>query len=449
MDALKVLLVDDDKNIRQTLRASLKTLDCEVEVAESAEEALQILRKNRFDFMLTDFRMTGKSGVELIQDCKGMISPPVIVVMTAFASFENAVSAIQAGAYDYLPKPFSVAQLNHVLTKVRTLVALKKDNDRLKVAGGRGDYFSGMTSPATKRLEDFVARIAPTEATVLLTGESGTGKSQLARLIHEKSNRAQKPFVVVNCATLTESLIESELFGHVKGAFTGATHDHIGKIEMAQGGTLLIDEIGELTPSTQTRLLRFLQEKVIERVGANRSIEVDARIIAATNKNLDDAVSSGQFREDLYYRLNVFECTLASLRYRKEDLPVLIQRFVAEFSIKCGISEPKSITAPIMKMLLDYSWPGNIRELRNCIERMIFLSSGREMTPDDLPEAVRKGLSKKNVSPQGVPLRTIDDLEREHIENVLAIEPNQEKAAEILGITTVTLWRKRKEYGLP
>ena len=271
----------------------------------------------------------------------------------------------------------------------------------------------------------------------------------MARLIHEKSSRAQKPFVVVNCATLTESLIESELFGNVKGAFTGATHDHIAKTEMAQGGTLLIDEIGELTPSTQTRLLRFLQEKVIERVGANRSIEVDARIIAATNKNLDEAVSSGQFREDLYYRLNVFECTLASLRYRKEDLPILIQRFVSEFSMKCGISESKPIPVAMMKMLLDYSWPGNIRELRNCVERMIFLSSGREMTPDDLPEAVRKGLSKKNVSHQGVTLRTLDELEREHIENVLSLEPNQEKAAEILGITTVTLWRKRKEYGLP
>jgi DNA-binding NtrC family response regulator len=449
MEPLKVLLVDDDKNIRQTLRVSLKTLDCDVELAESAEDAVQRLRKTRFDFMLTDFRMTGKSGVELIQECKTLSSPPVVVLMTAFASFENAVSAIQSGAFDYLPKPFNTAQLNQVLMKVRVVVQLKRENERLRASANRSDYFLGMSSPAMKRLEEFVSRISDTDATILLTGESGTGKSELARMIHANSRRAAKPFVVVNCGTLTESLLESELFGHTKGAFTGASHEHIGKFELAQGGTLFIDEIGELTPSAQTKLLRFLQEKVIERVGGNRSIEVDARVIVATNKNLDEAVSSGQFREDLYYRLNVFECTLAALRYRKDDLPVLFSRFLLEFSAKSGLREVKTLPEAIKKIFLDYAWPGNIRELRNCIERIVLLSHDREISIDDLPDSVRNGSSKKVAQGAPVQIKTIDELVREHIERILSFEQSQEKAAEILGITTVTLWRKRKEYGLP
>jgi NtrC-family two-component system response regulator AlgB len=453
MDALKVLLVDDDKNIRQTLRVSLKSLGCEVETSENAEEALRLLRQNEgvpFDFMLTDYKLTGKSGVELILDCKRLAKPPVIVVMTAYASFENAVNAIQAGAFDYLPKPFSNVQLGHVLSKVRTLVELRHENERLKKGEGRSDFFEGMISPAMQRLEEFVTRVAPTDATVLLTGESGTGKSELARVIHLRSARAQKPFVIVNCATLTESLLESELFGHVKGAFTGAVHDHMGKLESARGGTLLIDEIGELSSSAQTRLLRFLQERVIERVGANRSIEIDVRVIAATNRNLEEAVESGGFREDLYYRLNVFECAVVPLRYRKEDLPILIQRFLKEFTARAGLSKIQLLSEAVMKVLLDYSWPGNVRELRNVMERTVLLSSGREISVEDLPEAVRKGPGRREtLSGQSGVLRSIDEVVREHISRVLEIEPNQERAAEILGITTVTLWRKRKEYGLP
>jgi DNA-binding NtrC family response regulator len=449
--ALKVLLVDDEKNIRQTLRASLSSMGCEVALAASAEEALKTLRGDRFDFMLTDFKMEGKSGVELIQACKGLANAPVIVIMTAFASFENAVAAIQAGAFDYLAKPFSSEQLKHVLAKVSALVELKKENERLKGQGFRPEYFQGMTSPAVRRLEDFVARVAPTEATLLLTGESGTGKSELARLVHARSARAQKPFVVVNCATLSESLLDSELFGHAKGAFTGASHDHRGKLESAQGGTVLIDEVGELSPAAQTKLLRFLQERVIERVGSNASITVDARVIAATNQDLEAAVASGAFREDLYYRLNVLECSVVPLRHRKEDLPVLIQRFLKEFSARFGAKEQLEIPAPVMKLLLAHTWPGNIRELRNALERITLLASGRAVSVDDLPEAVRTGSGAKRLSSgsSGGPLKTIEELVRGHIEAVLAIEPNQERAAEILGITTVTLWRKRKEYGLP
>jgi len=447
--SLKVLLVDDDKNIQKTLKASLIAFGCEVTVAMSAEEALRILRGDAFDFLLTDFRMEGKTGLQLVQECKGMSNPPVIVLMTAYASFENAVAAIHAGAFDYLSKPFNLDQLNLLLAKVGTLVELKRENERLRSQSGRPEYFKGMTSPAVKRLEDFVARIAPTDSSVLLTGESGTGKTALAHLIHERSKRAKAPFIEVNCATLTESLLESELFGHVKGAFTGASYDHVGKLELAKGGTLLIDEIGELSPSAQGRLLRFLQERVIERVGGNRTIEVDARVIATTNKNLEASVATGLFREDLYYRINVFECSVAALRYRKEDIPVLIQRFVKEFSARSGEKETKKLSDSVTKVLLEYSWPGNVRELRNCIERIIVLSSGREISAADLPESIRKGNIRKVPPGHSTHLKSIDDLVREHIENVLALEPNQEKAAEILGITTVTLWRRRKEYGLP
>jgi DNA-binding NtrC family response regulator len=448
---LRVLLVDDDKNIRQTLRVSLAQQGCEVEVAESAEEAKKTLQSKSFDLILTDFKMSGATGIDLVLLAKRLDSPPLTIVMTAFASFENAVTAIQAGAFDYLPKPFTNAQLIHALQKVKTVVALKQENERLKKGGQRSDFFVGMTSPAMNRLQEFVGRVAPTDATVLLIGESGTGKSELARLIHTRSSRASQPLVVVNCATLTESLLESELFGHAKGAFTGAVQEHIGKLELANRGTVFIDEIGDLSVSAQIRLLRFLQERVIERVGSNKSVTVDARVIAATNRNLEEAVKEGTFREDLYFRLNVFECSLVPLRFRKDDLPVLIQKFLKEISASTQAKEVKRIPDPVMKILLDYSWPGNIRELRNTMERLIVLASDREIIADDLPQSILRGDAQKSLpgNPGSGVVKTLEQLEHEHIERVLAVESNQERAAAILGITTVTLWRKRKQYGLP
>jgi DNA-binding NtrC family response regulator len=448
---LSVLLVDDDKNIRQTLRVSLAHQGCEVTVAESAEEAKKTMQSQVFDLILTDFKLGGATGIDLVLAAKRVDSQPLTIVMTAFASFENAVTAIQAGAFDYLPKPFTTAQLAHVLQKVKTVVTLKQENERLKKGGQRSDFFVGMTSPAMNRLQDFVSRVAPTDATVLLIGESGTGKSELARLIHARSARAAKPLVVVNCATLTESLLESELFGHAKGAFTGAVQDHVGKLELANHGTVFIDEIGDLSVSAQTRLLRFLQERVIERVGSNKSMTVDARVIAATNRNLEEAVKEGLFREDLYFRLNVFECSLVPLRFRRDDLPVLIQRFLKELSASSGAKEVKRIPDPVMKLLLDYSWPGNIRELRNTMERLLVLASDREIVSEDLPQSILRGEAQKFMSGGAgdVPVKTLEQLEREHIEKVLSVESNQERAAAILGITTVTLWRKRKQYGLP
>ena len=442
---IKILLVDDEKNIRQTLQATLVSWGYFAKSVASAEEALKVLNDETFDLMITDFKLEGKNGLDLIKLSKTMKDPPIFVVMTAFASFENAVNAIKEGAFDYLPKPFTNSQLEVLLKRVKVLTELKFENKDLKKKF-RADYFSGMTSPSMNRLEEFVQKIAPTEANVLLIGESGTGKTELARLIHSLSNRADKTFSVVNCSTLAENLLESELFGYVKGAFTGANQDHIGKIEAANHGTLLIDEIGDLSLNGQARLLRFLQERVIERIGSNVAVNLDVRVIAATNKNLEEAVKEKEFREDLYYRLNMFECTLVPLRFRREDLPILIQRFFKEFLANSAPAENKKITETVEKMLLQHSWPGNVRELRNVIERLVILSSSREIRLEDLPESLRQPVVNKHGADD---FKSLADLERSHIERVLLAEHNQERAAQILGITTVTLWRKRKEYGLP
>jgi NtrC-family two-component system response regulator AlgB len=445
---LKVLLVDDDKNIRNTLLISLRNLGCQAESAPSAEEALRLLKLQVFDFVLTDFKMEGKTGIDLIKSIKQLHPAPVVAIMTAFASYENAVNAIKEGAFDYLPKPFSTAQLSQLLSRVRMIVELKRENDFLKKGSYRSDYFSGMTSPAMARLEEFVNQVSETNATLLMIGESGTGKTELAKVIHERSSRSKRPFVVVNCTSLAETLLESELFGHVKGAFTGAVHEHLGKFELAHHGTVFLDEIGDLSLNGQAKLLRVLQEKVIERVGGNKSIPVDIRVIAATHKNLEKAVQEGRFREDLYYRLNVFECTVVSLRHRKEDLPVLIEKFLREFSIQAQEPVKKQIPEPILSLLFSYTWPGNIRELRNLIERIVYLSRGRAIVVEDLPSAVRLQNDAKQSTLLGR-VKTLEEVEKDQIERVLSQVSNQEAAAELLGITTVTLWRKRKQYGLP
>jgi DNA-binding NtrC family response regulator len=444
---LRILLVDDEKNIRTTLSVSLSDQGHTVVAVASAKEALEKLGAERFDFVLTDFRLGGPSGLDLVRQVRQLYPDLMVVVMTAYSSIENAVEVTKEGAFDYLPKPFSNAQLAHLVGKVQTLLRLKRENATLKHREFRADYFEGFNSPAVLRLEQFVNQVAPTDETVLITGESGTGKSELARIIHERSKRREGPFVTVYCTTLAESVLEAELFGHVKGAFTGAVQDKAGKLEQADGGTLFLDEIGDLSPNAQAKLLRFLQDKVIERVGGVQSIRVDARFIAATNRELPTLVASGKFREDLYFRLNMLECSVVPLRFRKDDLPVLIRRFLDEASQKQGRSSAPEIPKAVMEKLLAYSWPGNIRELKNAIERLVILSKGREMSVSDLPQNFTA--TRASTGSDANTFRTLEQLERDQIEAVLAKEPNFEKAAEILGITSVTLWRKRKQYGLP
>ncbi len=446
-EKLRILLVDDDNNIRMTLYVSLSDMGHHVVAAASLNEAVGALKAEIFDLVLTDFRLGGPTGTDLIRETKSIQPEAIIVVMTAYSSIENAVQVTKEGAFDYLPKPFSNSQLVHLLEKVQTLSSLKRENEALRNERYRPEYFQGFVSPAMQRLEIFVNQVAPTDETVLITGESGTGKTELAKLIHKRSRRAAGPFITVSCTTLAESVLESELFGHVKGAFTGAVSEKVGKLELAGNGTLFLDEIGDLSLSAQTRLLRFLQERIIERVGGTDEIRVDTRIISATNHDLQESVANKKLREDLYYRLNVLECYLVPLRRRKEDIPVLVQRFIKESAVRQGRSNVPAIPDKVMQKLLAYDWPGNIRELKNTLERMIILTTGENVEDAFLPPVIL--MSKKADTAEGGRPKTLEEIEKDHIVDVLGSEQNLEKAAEILGITSVTLWRKRKQYGIP
>lgn len=446
---LKILVVDDDKNIARSLSLSLAQTAHKISIAHSVTEALSKLHESRFDFILSDFKMEGRTGLDLVTEVKKLYPDTIIVIMTAYASIENAVSVIKEGAYDYIAKPFTNQQFHHLLSKIQNLIELKKENQQLKGPLFKRDYFKGFTSEASKNLEEFVKKIASTEATVLLTGESGTGKSELAKLIHQLSPRASKPFVTVYCTTLTESLLESELYGHVKGAFTGATGDKVGQLEASDGGTLFLDEVGDLTLSGQAKLLRFLQEKVFVRVGGHKEITVDSRIVAATNKNLTEAVSAGTFREDLYFRLNSLEFRVPALRERREDLPVFIEKFLHDLERAAKRTEPIQLPKDVMDLLLRHSWPGNLRELRNTLERVVMLSGNRPIKKEDLPPSIlQNAQSAKGGKADSNPYRSMEEVEKEHIESLLAKEDNLENVAKILGITPATLWRKRKQYGL-
>lgn len=445
---LEVLVVDDDPAIVRTLLLGLKTQGCSVKGAASAEAALPLLKKEPVDLLLTDMRMGGLSGVDLVRETAAFAPETVCVLMTAFASYENAVAAIKAGAFDYLPKPFSVDQLEHLIGKVSTLVALRRENSRLRAMTGSSDWFDGLTSPASLALQTLVERIAPSEVTVLLTGETGSGKTELARAIHRRSARKDRPFIEVMCTALAEQLFESEVFGHVRGAFTGAVRDHAGKFELADGGTLFLDEIGELSASSQAKLLRFLEDRVIERVGDNRPLRLDVRILAATNRHLPEMVRTRQFREDLYYRLNMFECLVPPLRERREDITPLALRLLRTAAEKYTSGGSQVVSPPVLTTLLSYGWPGNVRELRNVMERIALLATGREIALGDLPPALLEVTTCGNLA-TGERLLTLRELEEQHIRKVLELGVSMDRAAELLGITTVTLWRKRKEFGMP
>ncbi|MEG2172801.1 MAG: sigma-54 dependent transcriptional regulator [Desulfovibrionaceae bacterium] len=454
MISLRVLVVDDDSAILRTLVLTLKTLDCQVQGAESAEQALEWIRDAAsppFDMLLTDMRMGELSGVELVREVLAHTADTVCVVMTAFASYANAVSAIKAGAFDYLPKPFSTPQLEHVLAKVSALVALRRENAALRqaLAEGNQDCFYGLKSPVSAALQALISRLAPSDVTLLLTGETGSGKTELARAVHRLSPRASMPFVEVVCTTLSEQLFETEVFGHTRGAFTGAVRAHKGKFESAQGGTVFLDEIGELSPTTQGKLLRFLEDKIIEKVGDTHPMRLDIRIIAATNQDLATMVREKRFREDLYYRLNMFECLVPPLRERREDIePLALQLYWAALE-RYAPKQCASLPPELLHRLHEYDWPGNVRELRNVMERVALLSAGRSPALQDLPPSIYGAGSAdmaKTAKRDG--LCSLRALEEQHIRRALDSGLNMEQAAEVLGITTVTLWRKRKEFGM-
>jgi NtrC-family two-component system response regulator AlgB len=440
---LRALVVDDEKNIRATLAVCLEGLGCAVQQASTADAALEALHHSPSDLAFVDLRLGSTSGLDLIPRLLAARPSLDIVVITAYATFDTAVEAVRRGARDYVPKPFTPAQIRHAVERVRERRALVRRVDALqgRLAEAAPEVVLETASPGMRAALDVLERAASSEAAVLLRGETGTGKGVLARFVHERSPRRDRPFAVVNCPTLAEDLLASELFGHARGAFTGAVRDQEGRVEAAEGGTLFLDEIAEISPGLQAKLLRFLQEKRFERVGETRTRTADVRIVSATNRDLDADVKAGRFREDLHFRLNVIEVTVPPLRERPEDVLALARRFVAFFAPQARRPVPQ-LSPEAERALLAHTWPGNVRELRNAIERALILTPAQVLGPEAFPA---------RVTADGGPTLggdvTLEELEREHVLRVLARASSADEAARILGIDASTLWRKRKRYG--
>ncbi len=441
---MRALIVDDEKNIRRTLAVCLESIGCEVTAVASAEAALAAVGQRTFDIAFIDLRIGEASGLDLLPKLLAESPHLAAVVLTAYAAFDTAVEAVKRGAADYLPKPFTPDQIRHVVAKLAerkaTLGRLAELDQQLKLAVP--ETVLETQSPKMQAALDVVSRAADTDVAVLLRGESGTGKGVLARALHAQSRRRAAPFVVVNCPTLSENLLTSELFGHARGAFTGAVRDQPGRVEAAEGGTLFLDEIAEITPGLQSKLLRFLQEKQFERLGETRTRQADVRVVAATNRDLEEDVKSGHFREDLLFRLNVIEIRVPALRERPEDLILLAKRFLAFFARAIGRPSPE-LSKATEEVLLSYAWPGNVRELRNAMERALILWPAQVIEPHALPERMQ---AHRGGEPRLGGDFTVEDIERQHVLAVLARTPTLDDAARILGIDASTLWRKRKKY---
>jgi two-component system, NtrC family, response regulator AtoC len=448
-----LLIVDDEKPTRDGLRAALEHR-YDVYVAEDAQAAMDLLEREHFDVLLTDFRLPSEDGMKLIARAKSLPKPPICILMTAYGSEEIAVEAMKRGADDYIAK----GRLQIDELEMRIARALRQQNLEVENVSLHRQLDSkfGLESiighsPAMQEVFEIVQQVASARATVLLQGESGTGKELIAKAIHQLSPRAKQPMVSVHCAALAPTLLESELFGHEKGAFTGAHERRVGRIEQAQGGTLFLDEIGEIDASIQIKLLRFLGERTFERVGSNKTLTADVRLVVATNKNLEEMVKAGTFRNDLFFRLNVVKIQLPPLRGRAGDVPLLAQNFLREFAKENGkaVSE---FTADALELLMNYSWPGNVRELRSAIERAVVLCRGEKITARDLPDSVRGGLAAAGSDPQRMLERgdlTVTEAEKQLIIRALKeTKGNRTLAAKKIGMSRRTLHRKLHTYQL-
>ncbi len=442
--ASTVLVIDDDKNIRATLTMCLEGMGCTVVSAGTSQAALTALDRKPFDLAFLDLRLGAENGMTLLPRLLAARPGLAIVVITAHATIDTAVEAIKLGAVDYLPKPFTPTQIRHVVDQAiaRRATELRVANLESQLAAELPGAEVTTKSPRMREAIEMATRAAAADAPILLRGENGTGKSVLARHIHASSRRATKAYLTVNCPTLSEELLASELFGHTIGSFTGAVRDQPGRVEAAEGGTLLLDEIGEISPNLQAKLLRFVQDKEFERVGEARTRHADVRVIAATNRDLEADVKAGRFREDLLFRLNVVEIKIPPLRDRPEDILPMARQFLAFFA-RSANRPPPALSAAADNALLAYSWPGNVRELRNAMERAIILYPERTITPEALPERIESRVS--TVLRLGGPF-TLDQIEREHIERVVGGSATLDDAAKILGIDASTLYRKRKRY---
>jgi DNA-binding NtrC family response regulator len=447
--AIHILVVEDEVNIRNPLVTVLGKKGYRVSGAGTGEEALRHLEEDRLDLVITDLRMPGIGGIELLRRLKDKWSDIEVVVMTAFGSIDTAVEAMRLGAYDYLTKPIDRERFSVVVEKALERHALAFENKRLRDRLETRTRFDQMVgeSEAMQRVYSLVEVVAGSDVTVLLTGESGTGKELVARAIHHKSPRADGPFVTLNCGALPDNLFESELFGYEKGAFTGAVGTKMGRFELADGGTLLLDEGGEVSLKSQVDFLRVLETKEFRRLGGTKLINVDTRILAATNRNLEEAVKQGEFREDLYYRLNVVPIRLPPLRERADDIPLLVDRYLAEFCEKHQ-RETKEVSREAMRQLRLYGWPGNIRQLRNLMERLVITVKDTTIQPAHLPEEIQASMedARTMVVTLGT---TLKHIERDVIQRTLKeVTNHREKASKLLGISLRALQYKIKEYGI-
>jgi two-component system response regulator HydG len=448
----RVLVVDDDKNMCSWIEEGLGRRKFKTTSRGSAEEAFALLATEEFDVVVTDINMPRLKGTEL---CERIIlnHPEVpVVLITAFGSFDTAIAAIRAGAYDFLTKPFKIDELALTIEHAAQQRALREEVKRLRRAVTESQTFDEIvgSSPAMKKVFELLERVAETDTTVLVTGETGTGKELIARALHKRGRRKAAPFLAINCAALPEPLLESELFGHAKGAFTDAKAARTGLFVQATGGTLFLDEVGEMPPGMQVKLLRALQERVVRPVGGDAEVPFDVRIVAATNQNLEKAVSAGTFREDLFYRLNVIQLELPPLRARGNDVLLLSQRFVEHFAARAS-KKVLGLSSGAAEKLLGYSWPGNVRELQNCVERAVALTRQEQLTVEDLPEKIRdyKAAHVFVASNDPAELAPMDEVERRYILHVLeATGGNKRHAARVLGFDRKTLYRKLERYGV-
>jgi two-component system response regulator HydG len=448
-----ILVVDDEPGQRAMLRAVLSAEGYQVAEAEDGATALVRVEAHFYDLILMDVRMAHLDGMAALKAIKTRSPGIPIILMTAYGTVRDAVEAMKAGAYDYLTKPLDIDELKLTVARGLRHAALEEENARLRALVGHDVDVSAIigTSEPMRRVFEAIALVAPTEATVIILGESGTGKELVAQAIHANSPRRDGPLITVNCAALPETLLESELFGHERGAFTGATERRLGRFELAHGGTIFLDEIGELTPAAQARLLRVLQAQEFERVGGSKTLKVEVRVIAATNKDLEGAVRAGRFREDLLYRLQVFPLTMPPLRERRDDIPFLVEHFLRRYAERHR-RRLRGLTPRALDLFMRYDWAGNVRELEHTIERAVILTRGEYITPEELPPTIRALSGDPDaITPQEPPVPvglTLKEVERELIRKTIEhTGGNRTKAAEILGISRATLHNKLREYG--